>query len=473
MPKYHHHDDHHSHKSTECHQHAIYCLPYTICEGGKYIVNCSLTSHCDKAIIVNASNVCIKFCCDAKISLNNQDAIGICIGSVENVKINNASICGIDNKNQTAISVNGSCNVDIYDGKFKNLEEVVHVGDGSGDVLVKDSSIKNCSYGVQVLRGSTVSNIVVKNNVGTHTKTWTMVEMNGICTNCSVIGNNSTYGKIWCWQCQNCSIRENKVHFPTINGKLNFSFLIIGCGGWRPSAFPAPQTMPNSEKFGCLSCQIVRNQISVKEYIQQNSITFVLGIICQFCGGCTVDDNSLDLNDPQGAAASKGYGTLGIISSYCESCTYNRDHVTRCAMCFFICDIWDDGLFCKNSSLYDCTACNCFYGFVGQRCEGIFWKNCTATSGHVGWYISEGAIGSTVDNCYGVKMSHAGVWNLRSTGGGIEQLITDPFLAPPVKTIVRNSVFVVTNNGIYSGDVGGQAGDGTPYGDLDNNMVIV
>ena len=62
--------------------------------------------------------------------------------------------------------------------------------------------------------------------------------------------------------------------------------------------------------------------------------------------------------------------------------------------------------------------------------------------------------------------------NVNNTASGTQLLGFDPFGEAPVKTVVRNSTFIQTNNGIYDGDDGAQAGDGTPYATLINNVVV-
>jgi len=478
----HHYNKCHSHYSNchvrkSCKKFVIPCIPYTICEEGEYHVTQDFTASAGNAITVNVSNVCIEFCCDAKLTLTGPSTKGIYIAPVENVQIINPNICGTDGQNNFAIQTAGSGNVDIFGGKFQNLEEVVRVDNGSGDVVLKDSNIQNCSFGVHVLRGSVVSGVRVLNNVGAHTHKWYIVEVDAKCTNCAVNGNDLIYARSWIWQCENCHIENNRIFIPVVSGDTDWFNAIIGCGGWRPTTIPAPETVPNSEKFGCQSCKIDDNQISVGEYgnAAENSFCTMIGIICQYCAACSITRCNVDMNDFQSAAlfAGKSYVTTCIASSYCEQCTYKDIYYSRASLGSFVCDIWDDNQFCKNSTIFDCASHGCYYCYCGQRCLGISYDRCTAANGVVGWFISEGAIGTVLNHCQGNSMTHAGVWNCRASAGGtVQVIITDPFLAPPVKTVVRNSTFIETVNGIYAGDVGATAGDGTAYGMLDNNIVI-
>lgn len=448
-------------------------LPYVCSTPGKYRVDSELSIASGSGITISSDDVCVDFCCGGSILMTGVGTIGIDVGAVDDVTIRGPVLAGVSGNSQIGVNVGGTIKVLVQGGNMSGLEEGVHIDDASGDVVVNEPKFTNCANGVQVLRGSTISGLRVLNCVGTNTQTWHLVQMDGICANCKVSKCDSTYGRIWVWQCQNSKVKGNRVHVPTATGDTNWFNALIGCGGWRPTTPPAPITMPASEKFGCSACRVENNQVSVGNYVAGPGLVTYFGIFCQFCTACSMDNNNVNMNDPRGTALSSNYFTVNFCSSYCNSCTYNSSHGAQAAFGFFICDVWDENVFCKNSSLYNCTSAGCYYTYLGQRCVGIKWYGCTAADGEVGWYISEGAIGSVVERCSGTQMSHAGVWNLRSTGGGTKQLVTDPFLAPPVKTVVRDSTFIQTTNGIYAGDVGAQPGDGTPYADISiGNLVI-
>ncbi len=415
---------------------------YTITRPGFYSLGANVAATSAAPLIIASDNVTV-FGNGYVINLAAAPAgaVGVTVNTHTNVHLY-IGVTGKAGQGDRGIKLTNARDVTISNARFVNLQSAIELDGACVDCHEFELDSQDCEHTVRVLSTGSCTNCVTASCSGTWSlagqKKW-FYSNEGVCNNCFVEYNQLSDLKIYTRQGKNCSILGNQ-QTVTSNISVNGDAAIIS-GGLKdptpPSAPPPVPFPPVPDQVGCSNCDISKNQVF---WPCNGGLVFVGGIVSLFSDSCRLAQNEINVPEPTFTSLA-----VCIASSYCLQCQHDKNICSGCLLGEFICDVYDQNVFCKGTQVRRTIVHNCANGICLLRCEGPSALECQVTGCSYGIVVSEGAMNTTVQDCAVKNCTTAGLYN-----GVAPPPFPDIYLAVPVNTNLINNTFNGTVGGIVA-----------------------